>query len=158
MIIKTTPNYTKALPDRLLLSRRDLHWNQTDLAEKSGVSRGHISNIERGHTTNVTVDVIFALADALKVSPLYLLDLADDPLAGLTDRDEDEDGRENTAKERFFLDRIADQKLARMAQRFITLFATLGERDRMILLRMAETMADADQPHIIGEESEDDNP
>lgn len=51
-----------------------------------------------------------------------------------------------------------DSKSIRLVRRFVTLFAKLTERDQMILLRMAETMADADQPHIVGEESEDENP
>jgi transcriptional regulator with XRE-family HTH domain len=65
---------------RLLRSRRDLDWRQEDLAEKSGVSRTYISEIERGRITNVGIEPIFALADALGVTVPYLLGLTDDPL------------------------------------------------------------------------------
>lgn len=146
MATNSVSNYTKLLPERLLLSRRDLHWNQIDLAEKSGVSRGHISNIERGHTTNVSVEVIFSLADALGVSSLYLLGLTDDPLFNVSDRERIEE-----EKERVLKDQEINLQTFRLAQQFIDIFTELTERDQVILLRMAETMRQADTPRIIGE-------
>ena len=142
-----TANYAKLLPERLLLSRRDLHWNQVDLAEKSGVSRGHISNIERGHTTNVSIDIIFALAEALGVSPLYLLGIAEDPLFNMADMEKLEEEKERILKEQ-----KVNPKTLRLVQKFINVFTELTERDQLVLLRMAETMRQADTPRIIGED------
>lgn len=65
---------------RLLRSRRDLGWRQEDLADKSGVSRTYISEIERGKITNVGIEPVLSLASALGVTVPYLLGLTDDPL------------------------------------------------------------------------------
>jgi len=67
----------KILAQRLLLSRRDLGWRQEDLANKSGVSRTYISEIERGRISNVGVEHIFALAAALDVPVTFLLGLSE---------------------------------------------------------------------------------
>lgn len=64
---------------RVLTSRRDLQLDQEELAQRSGVSRSRISEIERGKATNVGIDAIFSLAEALGVSPAYLLELTDNP-------------------------------------------------------------------------------
>jgi transcriptional regulator with XRE-family HTH domain len=77
---------TKVLAQRLLLSRRDLDLDQEELAARSGVSRPYISQIERGRKTNMTVDVLVSLADALGVNVLYLLGLTDAPLDEETPR------------------------------------------------------------------------
>lgn len=68
----------RVFAQRLLLARRDLQWDQDELARKSGVSRGYISEIERLKKTNIGVEVVFALADALGVTIPYLLGLSDD--------------------------------------------------------------------------------
>ena len=70
----------KLLANRVLISRRDLGWDQKGLSEHSGVSRPYISQIERARKTNVSVDVLFSLADALGVSVQYLLGLSESPL------------------------------------------------------------------------------
>jgi len=70
----------KTFSHRLLLERRNMRWDQAELAEKSGISRGYISEIERGIKKNVGVEVVFALAEALGVSPQYLLGVTDSPL------------------------------------------------------------------------------
>lgn len=70
----------KVLAERLLLSRRDLHWDQEELSRRSGVSRGYISEIERLRKTNIGVEVVFALAEALGVTVPFLLGISDDAL------------------------------------------------------------------------------
>ena len=70
------------LATRLWSSRRDLHWNQGDVAERSQISRQYISDLERGRITNPGVEVVEALAAALGVSPSYLLGWSDTPLPG----------------------------------------------------------------------------
>ena len=46
---------------------------QEQLAEKSGVSRVTIANIERGSLTFIKSSTIIKLADALKINPQVLL-------------------------------------------------------------------------------------
>ena len=53
------------LATRLWSSRRDLNWNQGDLADRSSISRQYISDLERGRITNPGVEVVQALAAAL---------------------------------------------------------------------------------------------
>ena len=65
--------------NRVLIGRRDLNWDQEELARASGVSRSRISEIERGKASNVGVEAIFRLAEALGLSPSYLLGLTDSP-------------------------------------------------------------------------------
>lgn len=125
------------LARRLLISRRDLNWNQDDLAEKSGVSRGYISNIERGHITNVGIEVIVALANALGVSPAYLIGLTEDPLSNV----DEEEG----VDERSTLDTLTRE--------FLSIFQQLGDDKRKTLLDLARMLRAADEPRIIGDDS-----
>lgn len=67
------------LAKRLLLARKDLDWNQLDLANRSGISRQYISDLERGRIVNPTIDVIAALAAALDIPPAHLAGWIDDP-------------------------------------------------------------------------------
>lgn len=74
--------------NRILLSRRDLGVNQDHISTLSGVSRTYISQLERGSSDNVSVDIVFAIARALGVSPAYLMGLTDNPLSRVDDEDE----------------------------------------------------------------------
>jgi transcriptional regulator with XRE-family HTH domain len=126
---------TLTLAQRILLSRRDLDWKQERLAEASGVSRTYISDIERGRITNVGVEVIFALAQALGVAPQYLLGLTEDPLAGVPDSD-------LNAEERVQLDAVT--------QEFLHLYQQLDDNKKQTLLNLARMIRAADEPRIIG--------
>lgn len=78
MLISTTiSSMNHTIGDRVLLARRDIDINQDELARRIGVSRPYISDIERGKTTNVGVETIYALAEALDVRVEYLLGLSD---------------------------------------------------------------------------------
>lgn len=67
--------------DRVLLARRQVGIDQQELARKIGVSYPYISKIERGHVSNVTVEVVEKLAVALGISVEHLLGLTDVPLS-----------------------------------------------------------------------------
>ncbi len=67
------------LAKRLLLARKDLDWKQLDLADRSGISRQYISDLETGRIVNPTIDVIAALAAALDIPPAHLAGWIDDP-------------------------------------------------------------------------------
>lgn len=53
--------------------RTEAGLTQEQLAEKSGVSRVTIANIERGVLTFIKSSTIVKLADALKINPQVLL-------------------------------------------------------------------------------------
>lgn len=76
------------LGKKVLLSRKDLDLTQVELAKLVGVSRSHIANVETGRVTNVGLDILTALAQALGVSPAYLMGLTEDPLADMDEEDE----------------------------------------------------------------------
>ena len=69
------------LAQRLRLERETRGWSLADLAERSGVSRGAISKIERGESSP-TAGLLVRLADAFDLT-----------LAGLVARAEDDGGR-----------------------------------------------------------------
>lgn len=125
----------KSLAWRVRSSREDLEWNQENLADKSGVSRSYISNIESGRIANVTIDIAFALADALGVSRAYIIGLTDDPYGGIPDS-------VLNAEER--------QQFDAVTQEFITLYQQLGEDKKQTLLNLARMLRSADEPRIIG--------
>lgn len=128
----------RSLGLRLRLSREDLGWEQDDLGEKSGISRGYISKLERGYTTNVGIEVIFALANALGVSVQYLLGLTDDPLFGLKDDEEEE---------------LPAARLPApdpLAEELLTVYQQLDPPQRTTLLNIAKVLKTADEPRIIG--------
>lgn len=68
------------LGDRVLLSRRDLHIKQNELARLTGVSRTYVSQIETGAVDAIMTDTLLKLSNALGVSPAYLLGLTDIPI------------------------------------------------------------------------------
>ena len=123
------------LQKRLLLSRRDLGWNQDQLEAQSGVSRGYISNIERGHTKNVGIEMIFSLANALGISVAYLLGITDDPLKDLSE----EDSLSNN-----------NEELDGLTREFITIYQQLSDDKKGILLNLARMLRNSDAPRIIG--------
>lgn len=123
------------LAQRMLLSRRDLNWKQEQLAHASGVSRTYISNIERGRITNVGVEVIFALAQALGVAPQYLLGLNDDPLVGIPDNPQEQEER---------------TQLDALTKEFINIFQQLSDDKKGVLLNLARVLRSTDEPRIIG--------
>jgi transcriptional regulator with XRE-family HTH domain len=128
----------KKLANRLLISRRDLQLDQKTLGKLSGVSNTYISDIERWRITNVGVEVVFSLADALGVSPGYLIGLTEDPYGGIKDSELQPEER---------------QQLDALVQEFLTVFQQLSDDKKQTLLNLARMLRSADeplQPRIIG--------
>lgn len=124
----------KTLAWRIRSSREDMHWNQEELAQRSGVSRSYISNIESGRIVNITVDFAFALADALGVSRAYLIGLTDDPLAGI----EEEEEKTKTPT-------------PIVGAEILDIYQQLSPPQQATLLNIAKVLKQADEPKIIGE-------
>lgn len=61
------------LQERLRECRRAAGLRQRELAAKSGVATGYIGELETSGDTNPTLETIGELAEALGVSPAYLL-------------------------------------------------------------------------------------
>lgn len=85
-----------ALSDRLLWARKRAGLTQMQLAKKSGVSQGAISDFETGRTEAGYSDTLFKLAAALEVNINWLADgvgqphdLADHDRASLHDMIDD---------------------------------------------------------------------
>lgn len=132
--VDTKEDKTKSLAYRLFLSRRDLEWDQKDLAERSGISRGYISKIERGKITNVGKDIIKALAKGLGISPAYLSGFADDPLAGIEDEEEED----------------TNAPIDQVAKELLTIYQQLSPDKQATLLNIAKVLSHDPPPKIIG--------
>lgn len=132
------------LGDRLLLTRRSADIDQRELARRSGVSATYISKIERGHVHNVTVEVVFKLAEALDLSVGYLL--------GLTDIPSDEPETPLQAAEDFITFSVKDKALRRIIQELIAIVVELAPDDRELVLEIAERMwrSERREPRIVG--------
>jgi transcriptional regulator with XRE-family HTH domain len=138
------------LAERLLLERRALSLTQDELATRSGVSRPHIANIERGRSLNLSTDVVFALAKALGVTVPYLLGLSDNPLAT-----EQNDELANAESQVVY--EVKQPRVRNLAQRLIDTFIELSPGDQDTIIRIAETLRQSQTPRIIGDENPPSN-
>lgn len=137
----------KTLSDRLHLLRRDMKWDQSELAERSGVSRGYISEIERGVKQNVGVEVVFALAEALGVSVAYLLGVSDSPLG-----ESDAKVMREMAGEYVTVDVDSDEE-RRLVRTLIAEFNALPRRAQMAAIEIIRTLrkveSEFDETHLV---------
>ena len=137
----------KTLSDRLHLLRRDMKWDQSELAERSGVSRGYISEIERGVKQNVGVEVVFALAEALGVSVGYLLGVSESPLG-----ESDAKVMREMAGEYVTVDVDSDDE-RRLIRTLIAEFNALPRRAQVAAIEIIRTLrkveSEPDETHLV---------
>lgn len=136
----------KLLGQRVLLSRRDLDLNQEDIADRSGISRSRISEIERGDGATTAISSIFALAAALEVNVEYLLGLSDDPLG---------EGDDKVLKEMnpdYVVFEVENLRTRADVQRLIDGWLELDHDQRSLVLILVEQLKKAMRPRIIGQE------
>ena len=145
----------KMLASRVLMSRRDLDLDQKQLAEQSGVSRPYISQIERARKTNVSVDVLFSLADALGVTVQYLLGLTDDALG---------EGSEKVLREQsgdYVVFEVESGEERRVMQQLVDEYSALSPRSQRLAIEYLRMMRQVEEeereresrpPRIIGGE------
>lgn len=66
------------LPNRLYELRRARRWSQQELADRAGISKMHVSGLERGKR-DLSLSMMRRLGEALGVAPADLLSRNDNP-------------------------------------------------------------------------------
>ena len=132
-----------------------MNWRQEDLAHASGVSRTYISEIERGRVTNVGVEALSALADALGVTVQYLLGLTDDALG---------EGSERVLREQsgdYVVFEVESGEERRVMQQLVDEYSALSPRSQRLAIEYLRMMRQVEEeerereqrpPRIIGGE------
>lgn len=130
-----------------------MRWDQSELASKSGVSRGYISEIERGVKRNIGVEIVVSLADALGVSVSYLLGLSDDVLG---------EGSERVLREQsgdYVVFEVESGEERRVMQQLIDEYSALSPRSQRLAIEYLRMMRQVEEeereresrpPRIIG--------
>ena len=130
-----------------------MNWRQEDLAQASGVSRTYISEIERGRVTNVGVEALSALADALGVTVQYLLGLTDDALG---------EGSERVLREQsgdYVVFEVESGEERRVMQQLVDEYSALSPRSQRLAIEYLRMMRQVEEeerereqrpPRIIG--------
>lgn len=120
------------LGERILLARRDLDFNQDELARRIKVNRSYISHIERGDSTNITIDVLLKLSTVLGVSVLYLLGLSDAPLA--------DDGSPIEASADRLVFEVRDAEMRRAIIELIAILREMTPAQQRMFVEMGQKM------------------
>lgn len=139
--------------DRVLLERRQLGITQDVLADRIGLkSSSPISAIESDKDYNASVKQVFDIAEALGVSPAYLLGFTDDPLAAMDDLSAAL--RESPASYSVLMEELQGLTAAqlRLARRVISLFLALPASEQELALDVLERIEQASRPRIVGDE------
>ena len=98
--------------ERIRYRRQELEMTQEELGKKVGLTKAAINKYEKGIVVNMKRDMIARFADALEMSPVWLLGL------------EDDQQKENAEEEHL-----------------LALFRTLNDEGRTFLLQTAEFAA-----------------
>jgi transcriptional regulator with XRE-family HTH domain len=117
---------------RLRKLREDRKLSQGDIEERTGLLRCYISRVENGHTIP-SIETLERIASALEI-PLYQLFYEGDeppPLPNLSKR---------KSTEELVLDEEAQKEL-RFFEKVKRLLGRINERDRQLLLYMAQKLA-----------------
>jgi transcriptional regulator with XRE-family HTH domain len=117
---------------RLRKLREDKSLSQGDIEERTGLLRCYISRVENGHTIP-SIETLERIASALEI-PLYQLFYEGDeppPLPNLSKR---------KSTEELVLDEEAQKEL-RFFEKVKRLLGRINERDRQLLLYMAQKLA-----------------
>ncbi|NLU53277.1 MAG: helix-turn-helix transcriptional regulator [Clostridiaceae bacterium] len=99
----------KALGERIAKRRKVLNMTQDDVAEATGLSNNHISNIENNHSIP-SIDTLLRICEALDTTPNYLL------LGITTHTDKDDDLRNQISQ----LIKLCNQKKLKLIEQFVS--------------------------------------
>lgn len=114
---------------------------QGELADRSGVSRSYIAQVERGDITNIGIEPLTALAKALGVTVGYLIGETED-VPGDDELDAVSEGRAVYV--------VRDMEEHRLVQELFTLFQGLKPADQRLALSFLRRMAG--EARVIGDE------
>lgn len=129
------------LGDRLLLARRQLDLKQESLADQAKVNRTYISNLERGHSDNPTIDIIESLARALGIRPEYLAGWTEDPLG--------EDLPESEREGRVVWQVASPEEYQRF-QQLLEIFSDIPPERQPFALQLIDTFRRSQGVRIVG--------
>ena len=118
--------------ERIKELREQKHLSQGDIEERTGLLRCYISRVENGHTIP-SIETLERISSALEI-PLYQLFYEGDeppPLPNLSKR---------KSTEELVLDEEAQREL-RFFEKVKRLLGRINERDRQLLLYMAQKLA-----------------
>jgi transcriptional regulator with XRE-family HTH domain len=128
----------KTLGQKVRIERATLGLSQAELAERVGVSRQYVSDIERdSETINIGNKTVLSLADALGISPAYLMGLTENPLQGIEDDEEAPSAS-------------MPPWAAGIGKELLDIFQNLPANDQAMLLTIAKRLRAADTPRVIG--------
>jgi transcriptional regulator with XRE-family HTH domain len=99
----------KALGERIAKRRKVLNMTQDDVAEATGLSNNHISNIENSHSIP-SIDTLIRICEAIDTTPNYLL-------LGIAAHTDAEDDLRHQISQRL---KLCDQEKLRLIERFIS--------------------------------------
>jgi transcriptional regulator with XRE-family HTH domain len=99
----------KALGERIAKRRKVLNMTQDDVAEATGLSNNHISNIENSHSIP-SIDTLIRICEAIDTTPNYLL-------LGIAAHTDAEDDLRHQISQRL---KLCDQKKLKLIERFIS--------------------------------------
>jgi transcriptional regulator with XRE-family HTH domain len=99
----------KALGERIAKRRKVLNMTQDDVAEATGLSNNHISNIENSHSIP-SIDTLVRICEAIDTTPNYLL-------LGIAAHTDAEDDLRHQISQRL---KLCDQKKLKLIERFIS--------------------------------------
>lgn len=99
----------KALGERIAKRRKALNMTQDDVAEATGLSNNHISNIENSHSIP-SIDTLVRICEAIDTTPNYLL-------LGIAAHTDAEDDLRHQISQRL---KLCDQKKLKLIERFIS--------------------------------------
>ena len=131
----------KIFGDRVHRERRTLKINQEELARRANISRTYVSEIENCIVPNPSVDIVFALAEALRVSVPYLLGLSADPLG--------EDLSESEQEGRLVF-QVANPEEYQRIQQLIEIFNDIPPERQPYALQLIDTFRRSQGVRIVG--------
>jgi transcriptional regulator with XRE-family HTH domain len=99
----------KALGERIAKRRKVLNMTQDDVAEATGLSNNHISNIENNHSIP-SIETLIKICDAIDTTPNYLL-------LGIAAHTDAEDELQNQISQKL---KLCNQKKLKLIERFIS--------------------------------------
>lgn len=129
---------------RVRLSRDDLGLTQEEVAARAGISRTHLTNIEKGRRANPGIEAVIALSKVLGVTINYLVGETEDPLPG--------NSSSSSIHESHVVYEVETPTDRQRAQRLLDIFFQLPPQQQAAFQTFMEHIYESSTPRIIGHE------